>query len=123
LFRADFYLDGAAMRRAIERQESFNIIETTRVVKVDIVVRKDTEYRRTEFSRKRRISVEGQDLFIVAPEDLIISKLDWAKDSRSETQLRDVRNVLASVSDLDRTYLAYWTSQLGIEALYRELGP
>ena len=123
LFRDSFYLDRETVRLAIERRESFNIIETTRVVKVDFVVRKDTEYRRTEFSRRRGISVEGQDLVIVAPEDLIISKLDWAKESRSETQLRDVRSLLASVPDLDRTYLTTWITRLGLESLYRDVSP
>ena len=122
LFGDDFYLDGDAVRRAIERRESFNVIETSRVVKVDFVVRKDTEYRRTEFARKKRILLEGQALFIVAPEDLIISKLDWARDTRSETQLRDVRNVLAAVPDLDRAYLAHWIARLGLEPLYRDVG-
>ncbi len=56
LFRDDFYLDREAIRRAIEEQESFNIIETTRVVKVDFVVRKDVEYRRVEFARRSALS-------------------------------------------------------------------
>lgn len=45
-------------------------IEMTRVVKADFVVRKESAYRRTEFARKRRVSVDGHELFIVAPEDL-----------------------------------------------------
>ena len=57
----------------------------------------------------------------VTPEDLIISKLDWARQSRSEVQLGDVRNVLASVPDLDEGYLARWTARLGLEALYDEV--
>ena len=46
---------------------------------------------------------------IVAPEDLIISKLDWMRETRSEVQLADVRNLLRSVPDLDNRYLAQWT--------------
>lgn len=121
LFREDFYVDGEAVRRAIERREAFNAIEMTRVVKTDFVVRKDSAYRRTEFARKRRVSVDGHELFIVAPEDLVISKLDWARDTRSETQFGDVRSILESVRDLDRAYLAEWIARLGLEALYREV--
>ena len=75
------------------------------MVKVDFIVRKDTDYRRAEFTRRRPASVEGRGFFIVAPEDLIISKLDWARESRSEVQLGDVRNLLAAVRDLDAAYL------------------
>jgi hypothetical protein len=42
LFREDFYVDGEAVRRAIERREAFNAIEMTRVVKADFVVRKES---------------------------------------------------------------------------------
>ncbi|MET0849870.1 MAG: hypothetical protein ABW020_01970, partial [Candidatus Rokuibacteriota bacterium] len=57
---------------------------------------------------------------IVAPEDLIISKLDWARDTRSAIQLADVRNLLRSVPHLDREYLAHWTARLGLSGAYRE---
>jgi hypothetical protein len=57
-------------------------------------VRKDTPYRREESFRRKKITVDDQDLFVVSPEDLILSKLEWAKDSQSEVQLNDVRNLL-----------------------------
>ena len=72
-------------------------------------------------SRKKKISVDGENLYIVAPEDLILSKLVWAKDSKSEIQLRDVQNLLQSVKGLDRRYLARWGKQLGVDSLYREV--
>jgi hypothetical protein len=83
------------------------------VVKLDFVVRKDTEYRREEFARRRRIRIEDEELSLVAPQDLIISKLDSARQSRSEVQLGDVRNVLASVPNLDAAHLAHWTGPSG----------
>ena len=96
------------------------MIHEASVMKVDCVVRKDGDYRRTEFARRRRASVEGHGLAIVAPEDLIISKLDAMRETRSELQLADVRNLLRSVPDLDRPYLTHWTERLGLDALYRE---
>lgn len=119
LFRDDFYLEPDAVRESIERRGMFNLIHARLIAKVDIVVRKDTDYRRTEFARRRRVSVEGHPFFIVAPEDLVLSKLDWARDTRSEVQLADVRNLLRSVSDLDPAYLEHWAARLGLEALYR----
>lgn len=121
LFGADFYVDADAARAAIARRDTFNLIHEVLVVKVDVVVRKDTDYRRTEFSRRRRLSFEGHPLFVVAPEDLIISKLDWARDTRSEVQLGDVRHLLRSVADLDRAYLEQWIGRLGLTSLYREV--
>ncbi|HMH54247.1 MAG TPA: hypothetical protein VK548_28695 [Candidatus Acidoferrum sp.] len=120
LFEDDFYVDHQAVHHAVEIPAAFNMIHTALVVKVDIVVRKETEYRRTEFARRRRLTVEGQELFVVAPEDLILSKLEWARESRSAVQLADVRNLAESVTDLDRQYLAQWMERLGLAALYRE---
>ncbi|MGH7263495.1 MAG: nucleotidyl transferase AbiEii/AbiGii toxin family protein [Candidatus Rokuibacteriota bacterium] len=120
-FQDDFYVDRDAVRRAIDERGLFNLIHVASVVKVDFVVRKDSDYRRQEFARRRRIRVEDEELTLVTPEDLIISKLDWARHSHSELQLADVRNVLASVPNLDEAYLAHWTGRLGLEALYHEV--
>jgi hypothetical protein len=43
------------------------------------------------------------------------------KETRSEVQLTDVRNLLQSVKGLDRRYLARWAKQLGVDSLYREV--
>ena len=121
LFRDDFYIEPETVRESVEKRGTCNIIHMALVVKVDLVVRKDSEYRRTEFARRRKVSLEGHPFFIVAPEDLVISKIDWAKDTRSEVQLADARNLLRSTPGLDRPYLERWTTRLGLEALYREV--
>jgi hypothetical protein len=120
-FEKDHYLEPETVREAVKNKGMFNLIHDQYIIKVDFVVRKDTPYRRREFSRKKRISVDGENLYIVAPEDLILSKLVWAKDSKSEIQLRDVQNLLQSVKGLDRRYLARWGKQLGVDSLYREV--
>jgi hypothetical protein len=51
--------------------------------------------------------------WIVSREDPIISKLDWARDSHSELQLRDVKQLLAG--PIDMHYLRDWALRLGIE--------
>jgi hypothetical protein len=120
LFQDDFYLEPETVRDAVTHAGTFNLIHTRLVVKVDMVVRKSDEYRRTEFSRRRQVSLDDHAFFIVAPEDLVISKLEWARHTRSEVQLGDVRNVLRSVPGLDRSYLECWIGDLGLDALYRE---
>lgn len=121
LFRPDFYVDEETVQRASAERGMFNLIHTRFVIKVDMVVRKDTEYRRMELTRRRAVTVEGHPFFIVAPEDLVLSKLVWAKESRSEVQLSDVRNLLAAVEKMDRAYMALWADRLSVGALYREV--
>ncbi|MCS6294498.1 MAG: nucleotidyltransferase [Nitrospira sp.] len=121
LFQQDYYIDRDMVQRAVRDHAMFNMIHNALVVKVDCVVRKETEYRREEFARRRTVSIAGQQVFIVSPEDLILSKLDWAKESRSEMQLTDVRNLLNSVQGLDTAYLSGWADRLGLLSLYREV--
>lgn len=121
LFQQDYYIDRDMVERAVRDHAMFNMIHNALVVKVDCVVRKETEYRREEFARRRAVSIAGQQVFIVSPEDLILSKLDWAKESRSEMQLTDVRNLLNSVQGLNAAYLSRWADRLGLSSLYREV--
>lgn len=121
LFRDDFYLDPEAVREAVERHGVFNLIHVRLVVKV--------ESRSAEARRAPEYGVQapatglagGSPLVIVGPEDLVISKLDWASESRSAVQLADARNLLESVPKLDRAYLEHWAARLGLEAIYREV--
>jgi len=57
--------------------------------------------------------------WIISREDLILSKLRWTNDSRSEMQLRDVRNLLAS--GYDEAYLRSHAQALGVAQLLEEL--
>lgn len=112
----DFYLEPDAVRTAIAERTMFNAIHTESVVKVDFVMRKDTEYRREELQRRRRVTIDDDAIFIVAPEDLIISKLDWARETRSPIQLADVRNLLGTVPD-DRMN----DTPIAMEIRYRQM--
>ncbi|MGH9955682.1 MAG: nucleotidyl transferase AbiEii/AbiGii toxin family protein [Pyrinomonadaceae bacterium] len=119
LFRQDYYIDGEAVRRAIAQRSVFNFIHQESVIKVDGIVRKDDPYRREEFDRKKQVKIGNFQTRIVSLEDLILSKLYWARDSRSELQLRDVRNLLRL--DCDHDYLRSRAKTLAVEKLLEEL--
>ena len=116
---AQYYVPDEAFTRARATQGMFNIIHTASVVKVDFIVRKSDPYRRIEFGRRRRVHLDGFDCWIVSREDLILSKLVWAFDSRSDFQLRDVRSLLDA--DLDQVYLLDWAGRLGVQELLEEV--
>lgn len=117
-FKDDFYIDQDSVMEAIDRHSMFNIIHNESVFKVDFIIRKESAYRELEFQRRRRVEVEGISLWVVTPEDLILSKLFWAKESLSELQLGDVRNLLRNLRDLDKDYLKKWVRDLGLEDIY-----
>lgn len=119
LFSPDYYVSREAVDSSIAHQSLFNLIHQDSVIKVDCIIRKETEYRLAEFERRKRVKIESFETWIVSKEDLIISKLYWAKDSHSELQLRDVRNLVAT--DCDRGYIGQWTKNLGLSSLWEEV--
>jgi hypothetical protein len=118
LFRPDYYLSEESIRESLAHESIFNLIHEESVIKIDCIIRKNTEFRLTEFGRRQKITIQDFTTFIASKEDLILSKLFWAKDSHSETQLGDVRNLLATGYDAD--YLRRWTGELGLDSLLQE---
>jgi hypothetical protein len=91
------------------------------VIKVDFIVRKRDEYRRVEFERRQKVAVLDFTTYIVSKEDLIISKLWWAKGTHSELQLRDVKNLATTSCETD--YIDRWTKEPGLLNLWQECNP
>jgi predicted nucleotidyltransferase len=118
LFAADYYVPKETLERTFAERGMFNLVHLESVAKVDIIVRKDEAYRKVEFGRRRRVKLDGFEVWIVSREDLILSKLIWAKPSRSEFQLRDVRNLMSRDADAD--YLRQWARELDVQDLLQE---
>ena len=117
LFEADCYVDRESIREAASNRSMFNIVHNEWIIKADFIVRKGHEYRRLEFDRRKQLDIQGTSISVVAPEDLILSKLHWAKESDSELQMRDARAIVEGVADLDWPYLETWAAALGVADL------
>ena len=120
-FEKDFYLTKNSISEAIEHESMFNIIHNHSVFKIDFIIRKDSLYRDTEFRRRHRVEFDDTQIWIVSPEDLIISKLFWAKDSLSELQLRDIKNLRTSIKNLDEKYIGNWVQKLELNTVHERV--
>ncbi len=121
LFKEDFYINKDSISEAITYLTMFNAIHNDSVFKIDFIIRKSNLYRNLEFQRRCQIQLDGIQIWIVAPEDLIISKLFWSKDSFSEIQVNDVRNLFASIKNLDREYIKEWVEKLELRTIFDRL--
>lgn len=119
LFKSDYYVAREAVETSIRNYSMFNLIHNESVIKVDFIVRKQSAFRLNEFKRRQRIALRDFETWIVSLEDLILSKLFWAKDSHSDFQLRDVKNLITR--GCDRKYIEGWTHELGVLDLWREI--
>lgn len=94
----------------------FNIIDLETGWKADLIVQKGRRFSEVEFHRRVQVDLLGLQVWMVSPEDCVISKLEWARQGESERQLRDVRGVLATQGEaLDRGYIARWVIELGLQ--------
>lgn len=123
LFEHDFYCDREAIRRAVETRRMVNLIHSSSLVKVDLIVRKDSAYRRTEFERRQAHKVGRTTIWMATAEDLLLSKLVWAEAGDSEVQRRDAKNLADSVPTLDWPYIHRWARELSVEHLAEGLHP
>lgn len=55
----------------------------------------------------------GKNIYVVSPEDLLISKLIWIQDVQSAIQMEDIKN-LAEINGLDWRYIKNWIIELRI---------
>lgn len=104
-----------AVSAELAERGQFNLIHRAIGVKIDLIIRKDTEHARTEFARRRKEPLwEDCDAFMASPEDVIIKKLEYFREGGSEKHLRDIRGILVQC-ELDSSYLQHWVAQLHLE--------
>lgn len=120
----DFFVDEEAIRIAVSKRGSFNIIHKETMFKVDIFVQKGGEFDRSQL--KRRVSElidtdPERRVYFASPEDIILAKLDWYRmgGGVSDRQWRDVINVMRVQGErLDGVYLRKWAAYLQVEHLF-----
>lgn len=118
----DCYVSLSAVREAVRQRSLFNVIDYASGWKADFILRKNRPFSVSEFQRRREGKLIGVDAKVAAPEDVILSKLEWSKLSESERQLRDAATVYRTVrSSLDEAYLDRWAEDLDVVDLLRRV--
>jgi hypothetical protein len=107
----------------IHRRGQFNIIHSGSGSKVDLILRKTTDFAEEEFSRRRPCTfTEEVDCQSASPEDIILSKLLSFREGGSEKHLRDIRGVLGVMGDaIDREYILRWVGRLGLTRVWERV--
>jgi hypothetical protein len=124
-----YYISRDAAIQAIESQSMFNLVDLTEGYKVDFWVLTDKPFDQTRFRRRVRLSLQGVMLFVSSPEDTILMKLRWSKDSGGSTkQFNDAKSVYeVQGAQLDSHYIDHWAKELDVSfewiRLQREAQP
>ena len=118
-FENDYYIPVNRAKQAVRQKGMFNLLNNQTIIKIDCVILKDGEFDKNAFARRRRVDYAGEfDVWIISREDLILSKLVWAKNTKSERQMLDVASIVRN--GYDKEYVETWAPKLGVEKLLRE---
>jgi len=110
------FLTGFTDTLAGMRKVAVSCFESGTVWNVDIFLA-NTVFVRSALERRIASRIEGHDVAVVSPEDLLHFKLltNRAKDRA------DVEDLLFVVGPLDLLYLLGWAPRLGVQALLEEV--
>jgi hypothetical protein len=110
-FKEGYYCDEDAIKEAVANEGMFNIIDHKSNYKADFVILKSNSYRKTEFERRKAVDFLDMKIYLVTPEDLLISKLIWIQDIQSSVQMEDIKT-LCLLEELDWKYINRWVAEL-----------
>lgn len=117
----EYYADVGAALEAQIRESMFNVIDIYSGWKIDFIIRKSRAFSREEFDRRKRLNIQGLNVFVATAEDVVIAKLEWSRLAQSRRQIEDVASILRlQGGSLDQRYLKKWISGLNLEKEWSE---
>ena len=118
---AGLYVSPSAAYEAFQHRSMFNVVDTSSGWKVDLILRKPRPFSQEEFERRVPVEYQGRRLSVATVEDVILTKLEWAKLGGSARQIEDVAALLRVHADLlDRGYLDRWIAELDLGGQLRQ---
>jgi len=115
-----YYVDGEAALEALTGRRQFNAI-ADEGLKIDFIIRKDRPFSVEEFGRRVRVHLLGSQAFVATPEDVVIAKLEWAAETDSDRQRRDVAGIVGVADNLDIAYIEQWATRLGVDEAWHAI--
>lgn len=121
-FEKEFYISQEAVEEAIKRQSMFNIIDKKSVFKIDFWLLKKDKFEQTAFKKRKKKRVFKKQIFLISPEDLIIEKLSWYKQSEIDKHLEDAKGIIQiQGKKLNFKYLKKQAKALSILGILNEI--
>ncbi len=109
-----YYYSEETINEEVRRKGMFNIIHLESSYKIDLIVRPDDDFERAKFGRRKAVEFQGVSIYVITPEDLVISKLRWIQQLESELHKRDIATLLLN-PDINKEYIRNWCKTLHLK--------
>lgn len=117
----EFYFSEDAAKDAVLSKSTFNVIHHETGLKIDFWILQDDIFSKSQMHRRVKAKFLGQPIYFISPEDLILIKLKWYKESESDRHFFDALSVYQTQKRLNKKYLKKWTEIHGTEKLLERL--
>ncbi|MDD8018641.1 MAG: hypothetical protein PHP42_09735 [Bacteroidota bacterium] len=118
-----YYLTEESIREAIVHKSMFNLIQTDTGDKIDFWILTNEAFDQSRFKRKYVQRALGVRMYVSTPEDTILMKLKWSKDSGGSTKQNTdaLRIYELQHHKLDTEYIENWSKLLDVKPMWDEL--
>jgi hypothetical protein len=112
------YVDEDAAKYAVRNRAEFNFIDPETGIKVDFWIMEEDQIAKNQYSRRKTKIINKTRINFISPEDLIINKLIWYKETMSSRHLEDIKSII-SISKIDKNYIRRMAKLLDLEDILR----
>jgi len=118
----DYLISVDDIEEAVEKKGQFNVLHLPTALKLDFWLLTDDLFDKSRFSRRKKVKVLEQPMWIASAEDTILQKLKWYSEAKIEKHLIDAAFVYqVQESNLDKKYLQNWVDKLNVEKYFKEI--
>lgn len=114
------YIDEDTAKYAVRNRGEFNFIDPETGIKVDFWIMKENQIAKNQYNRRKTKIINKTKTSFISPEDLIINKLIWYKETMSSRHLEDIKSII-SISKIDKEYIKRTTKHLNLEYILGEI--
>lgn len=98
------------------------VSETESGFEIEFFELSDDPHDQQRFGRRRKLAVLGHEAWVLTPEDVLVTKLNWLHRANRGKDLLDVENVISVQGALlDWPYIESWCDAHGSRALLEKI--
>lgn len=121
-FQNDFFISGESIKAAIQEKSMFNAVHKETGFKVDFWMLGDDAFSKKMFARRIKTKILGTIMSLPTAEDIVITKLEWFKNSDIDKHYFDVLGIYRIQGEnLDIEYITRWCSKKSIIKIWEKI--